>query len=211
MHQPLRPSIWFTILLVAAFTVGYFVWWQAISPEPADYPYLVNGSHGGSATADWKIYINDEYGFSLKYPKDFVLREPQNYFLPTPLVRVDLPEGSYPGTNFSEAGLTVAVGKDASAVTSCLLGVSAGGKLLKETKLINGITFYKDITSGGAAGNIYDSTVYRTIHQNTCYKVVLTIHTGNIGNYPEGTVKEVNKQAVESLLNKMLLTFKFIK
>lgn len=211
MHQPLRPSIWFTILLVAAFTVGYFVWWQAISPEPADYPYLVNNNHGTTATADWKIYRDEQYGLEVKYPKDFVLREPQNYFLPTPLVRVDLPEGSYPGTNFSEAGLTVAVGKDTSAVTSCLLGVSPGSKLLKETKLINGITFYKDVTSGAAAGNIYNSTVYRTVHQNICYEAVLTIHTGNIGNYPEGTVKEVDQDAVQKVLQRLFFTFKFAK
>ena len=164
-------------------------------------------------TADWQVFQSQKYGFEIKYPKDFSLGEPKVSFLPdqpNQIVEIDFPEDRFPDTNFAEAFLSVNEGESQSAIDQCLKSVSESKTPLTVKKEINSIEFYEDKTSDAAAGNIYDSMVYRTIHEQACYEIILTIHTGNIGNYPLGTVKEVDKNQIWPALYKIFDTFKFI-
>jgi hypothetical protein len=79
----------------------------------------------------------------------------------------------------------------------------------KEQRTINGNTFYFAESSEGAAGNLYESRYFRTYHGTTCIEVAETIHTTNVGNYPQGTVKEIDRAPVWQTLDSILATFTF--
>ena len=80
MGQKIRFSIWFSIILVAAFVVGYLAWAKATFNWPYDYevvsgPIVDSPSTSLGASGDiagWKIYRNEEYGFEFKYPSSWI-------------------------------------------------------------------------------------------------------------------------------------------
>jgi hypothetical protein len=106
-----------------------------------------------------------------------------------------------------DSAITVSTGfaKDAG---QCLISPN-DSKPLTQTQTINGQVFYVGTNSGVGAGNIYSSTIYRALRQTLCVEVSLTVHTGNIGNYPQGSVTEVDQTKPLADLQQILNTFKF--
>ena len=171
----------------------------------------------------WKIYAGGMYdkqsgsyaGISFSYPRDFDLREGENAsggFLKTPMVQVRFPQDAYqePKSNFGEAYMTVSSDNDPKAFSSCFdfagFGRQAGPSVMR---MINGIAFRFATTTDVGAGNIYDSQVFRAQYKQRCYEFALTVHTGNIGNYPERTVIEFDKVPAFAMLDRILETVKF--
>lgn len=69
----------------------------------------------------------------------------------------------------------------------------------------NGILYSVASSSGAGAGNRYEETVYALVKSNSsvtsadpCKAIRYFIHYGAIENYPEGVVKEFDKQALIS-------------
>jgi len=66
-------------------------------------------------------------------------------------------------------------------------------------------------SSDPGAGNIYDTTSYKTIKNNMCYAVEYTVHSTNINNYsPDQNIKEFDKVKIENILNEMVKSFRFL-
>jgi membrane-bound inhibitor of C-type lysozyme len=61
-----------------------------------------------------------------------------------------------------------------------------------------GHTFSVASTSGAAAGNRYEETVYATQGKSMCLAVRYFIHYSVFENYPKGSIKEFNKQTIQS-------------
>ncbi len=163
--------------------------------------------------SQWQTYRYVPYGFQFDYPKNFAFTDPANYNSSlghgiTELVSTDNP---YPGTNYIESIFSVSGGY-AKNLEECLkpLQSGLGPNDFKQAQTINGISFYKASATEGAAGNFYNSTVYRTLHADVCVEVNLVIHTGNIGNYPEEKhIQELDQSKPVTVLDQMLSTFKF--
>lgn len=73
-HKHLSPAIWFSVILILAFAVGYMAWAKSSSAWPFDgtifpYPEHKKAAQDDEAN-DWKTYHNEEFGFEVKYPKD---------------------------------------------------------------------------------------------------------------------------------------------
>ncbi len=118
-----------------------------------------------------------------------------------------------PGTNFSEAWFTVGSSADTKAVASCMSTVLTYNRsndgVLVSTNYLDFVKFnYGDV----AAGNIYETTSYRTKYNNKCYALEYTIHSTNIGNYPaELGIKEFDKAKIVGIMDEIIIrSFHFI-
>ncbi len=126
------------------------------------------------------------------------------------LARVVAPRTYMPGTNFSDARLTVGRSTDAGAITSCMTDTS-NGETKSGSKTIGGYPFSVFTSSDAAAGNFYETTSYRGIVDGDCYAIEYTIHSGNIGNYsPDQGIKEFDKSKIKAELEKTITSFEFL-
>lgn len=203
-------------LLVALFLLvagaGFFL---VFNRDPGNKPY---------APAEWKDWQsgfvtgkNPEvyWGFTLKYPRDFDrswdVDALANAFLDGAdgHVKFALPEDAFMDTksNFAGAWLTVSHRKNTSE-SECFASVDEAGQM-SETRTINGISYRIDATADAGAGNFYRSTVYRTLDRGTCFEAVTTLHTTNVANYPDRTVKEFDLEKAESVFREILGTVMF--
>ncbi len=126
------------------------------------------------------------------------------------LARVIAPRTYMPGTNFSDARLTVGRSTDTSAITSCMTDTS-NGEIKSGSRTISGHPFTMFTSSDAAAGNFYETTSYRGIVDGDCYVIEYTIHSGNIANYsPDQGIKEFDKSKIKAELEKTITSFEFI-
>ncbi len=165
-----------------------------------------NSSSTGTGSGDMQHYTHATYNFYFDYPKEFQFNTPQIRFLDESLVGLALPRESYPNTNFSE-GLVAVSSVLNSTDAQCFVNPETKAALTK-SETINGIRWYTDVIGGVGAGNIYNTHLYRTMNDGSCFEIAETVHTGNIGNYPEGITK-VSEDDVFTRLHMVIKTFGF--
>jgi hypothetical protein len=189
---------------------------SAVTATPASNPYY-------STVSEWQTDSRFDGGFTISYPIDFVTDE--NYSItPTTdwrldangapglkLLTITVPKVFEPQTNFSDATLTVGDSQSNTAIANCLTPDQSGGLSTSvATTTINGIVFSVFKFSGAGAGNLYDTTSYRTLHAGACYAVEYTIHSNQIANYPPAyNLKQFNESAISSVLDRIVGTFQF--
>jgi hypothetical protein len=114
---------------------------------------------------------------------------------------------SYANTNLFEAYFLFGSSTDAQALSTCTQPASlAGPETVIGDVTINGASFTKSEGGGVGAGNIYEQTYYRSMHNGACYEITYFIHYGNIGNYDPGKVKEFDRAALLQKLDQILST-----
>lgn len=116
---------------------------------------------------------------------------PAEFGILRPSVRIESPEIERVGTNLIQSATFVAVSEDLMDVARCLSPARGETKLGSITVGSDEFTIYTQ--DGVAAGNNYQTVKYRTVHDRKCVESVLLMHSGNIGNYPEETVKEFDR------------------
>ncbi len=156
------------------------------------------------------------YTYSFSYPRDFDLRTqgPAGGFLTagTSQVSVVTPQDAFqtPKSNFGSAYMTISVASGTKAVADCY-DLPPGARGVPEatsTVAVNGRDFVTAATTGAGAGNIYASRVYRTTFNGFCFEAALTVHTGNIGMYPPGTVVPFDENRAFGILATVFSSFK---
>lgn len=160
-------------------------------------------------TANWKIYTNSVDKLSFRYPNNFTSATPEQpyYFLSNPIIQFQAKKSEDNTSNYQQCPV-IAISSN-NSTPACLLTPRDKVKMDK-TEEINGITFNVGTQNGVALGNTYESTVYRTIKDNTCYEVVLTIHTTSDWNNIDWNEIEKSKDQAKQTLNQILSTFKFL-
>jgi hypothetical protein len=157
-----------------------------------------------------KHFTDKDNTFSFDYNPLFTLGELGNHMPGTLIGEVDIPSTYLPNTNFSNAGFYVEKLTDANAVKNCL--AVSNGEVDKGPASISGYPFRKITLNDAGAGNFYETTHYRGVIGSNCYIIGYTIHSTNIGNYPpEQGIKEFDKAKIQSELEKIVKSFKFLK
>lgn len=146
------------------------------------------------------VYLDSTAGFSIRYPADYSINTSYKYqnFGPDKDisgVKFTIPASLAVGTNLSsfDTGISVEI---IPATQDCNARIFLDG--------VNGLANFQTITDSGvdysfasandaAAGNRYEEQVWAIPGTNPCIAVRYFIHSGNIGNYPEGAVLEFDR------------------
>ncbi|MBI5470327.1 hypothetical protein HY968_03370 [Candidatus Kaiserbacteria bacterium] len=183
---------------------------------------LVQGPHPTPASvATATSTFTDPGVFRFDYPTTFTLSgkvygETQDWKQGSTtsgalLATIMIPGDFEPQTNFSDAKFTVGTSTNPGAITTCL--TEGNGAAASSTSVaINGASFSRISFDGAGAGNFYETTSYRTVHNGECYAIEYTIHSTNIGNYsPDQGIKEFDKAKVQNALEAMVQSLTFLK
>lgn len=207
-------------LFVAIVVVGFGVWYAA-GQQPAGAP-PTNTATTTTATTSVDIipgvpnqtYANTQLGFSLEYPAIASSSQVQfDGYLPltqTSVVSFMLPRSMFEGTNLAEAGVYIGATTTPGVVRSCTRTSRDRGETATSTATIDGQTFAVFTSRGAGAGNYYDEKVYRTIQNGACLEIAELLHSGNIGNYTPGSVREFDRARFLGILEGIVHTYQLI-
>lgn len=195
------------VLLIFAIAGSYYF----ITRQPEAVPSIV---------PTIQTYADPSGVFSLTLPIDFSIAgnvpgDAQSWSADATttgmvLAYIDVPQSYEPGTNFGDARFSVGVSADPSAVADCFK-TSYGEYASSTQDTIGDTPFTKLSFSGVGAGNLYETTSYRTVRNGQCYAVEYTIHSMNIGNYPPGAVQAYDKARIQSALEAVVHSFRFLR
>jgi hypothetical protein len=191
------------------------------STASVNYP----GSAYYNNPAEWQVDANNTSGgFSIAYPIDFYSQD-NNSVTPSNSWRVNanndpgieyfvlsVPKAFEPQTNLDQVTLTVGASGNDDAVSRCMAQDETGGPAVATSSAtINGIAFTIFHSSDVGAGNYYETTSYRTLHDGKCYAIEYTIHSSQIENYPSSyNLHPFDETRINSLMKAIIGTVKFI-
>jgi hypothetical protein len=195
--------------------------WRGVLPATQDYFVRLDTDASGEYTLRIAInppgqalqyfdYVDARHGSSLRYSDEFVptLYSPAGGdgggFLLT-LMFINM-EFLTPVTNLIEAMFVYSAMDDEERVATCTEPLSPQESMLGQV-IINGYEFTRSEKIGAGVGNIYDQVIYRTVIENVCYEMLLSMHSGNIGNYAPGTVVEFDRDALLAKFEAILASF----
>jgi membrane-bound inhibitor of C-type lysozyme len=154
-----------------------------------------------------KVYLDGTVGFSVRYPADYSADASHKYQNLGPGeeiggVKFTIPSGLANGVNLSsfDTGVSIEV---IPATQDCNAGLFLYDDVDVQTITDNGTEYSYASTDGAAAGNRYEEEVFALPGTNPCIAVRYFIHSMNIGNYPEGTISEFDRQALLDQFDKI--------
>ena len=175
-------------------TTKYHTFTDSMHLFTFSYPYAFSlGASVPGETASWTyntIIVNNITVTGTLYASVLV---PQNYETKT---------------NFADARFTVGASRKSEALSVCT--TKEQGEVDKGTVVIHGVTFHKFLGENAGAGNFYDSTSYRAVHNGQCWAVEYVIHTLNIGNFPPSAgVVAFDRAKIVAALEGLVTSVKF--
>ena len=114
-------------------------------------------------------------------------------------------EDPYPGTNLFDAFLQVAMA-DVTEDTCKLTEREGETSVIEmhEGSTVAGLPTYAASFNGAAAGTFMESSVTHLFHEGMCYEMSINIFSGNIGNYPDGSVAEFPREEVLNVFQQII-------
>ncbi len=195
--------------------------WRGELPTTQDYAITLHSQGTGAYTLRVAInppakalqffdYTDPQHSASLRYSDEFAPTDyiPSGDFKGTPRLVLEFIHMDYltPVTNLGEAYLLYSAIDDPATVATCTQLLSPQETLLGQ-KNFNGIEFTQSEVIGVGAGNIYDLILNRSAVQGVCYEMAFFMHSGNIGNYPPGTVIEFDQASLVGKFEAVLASF----
>lgn len=153
-------------------------------------------------------------GISVKYPTTLSTESGTGIGggnLDTTLIKFMIPAEivASEGTNFNEAYLLLSSSNKSTSLKTCLNYGDLGPGNKTVATSFNNVAFSRLDTTDAAAGNRYNTQLYRAIDNNTCYELALVVHTGNIQNY-DPPVKEFDATQATQILMPIISSVTFI-
>jgi hypothetical protein len=196
---------------------------HAVAPAPVVAKAKVKKQRAATLS-----YVNREYGLSFDFPRNYQLKaqilkantkttasamiEPvkMNFVHPggIPLVAVEMPGNSYPGTDFKAGLINVSVnpGMTAEQCAQFSSSETKAGEEVPPPVKIGAIDFHEVENSGSAAMAQDDAKYYHVFSNGTCYEFALGIGTDSDRNVEE--ITPVDRKQVFARLEKILATVK---
>lgn len=146
-----------------------------------------------------KPYSQSDGSFSLRLPSGYTDDEMYQYTELGPGneivgVKFTLPLSVSKGTNLSEDSY-ISVEKSSQA-QKCAADIFFAQKVSPHALNEHGQNYSVASSTGAAAGNRYEETVYALVGTNPCVAVRYFVHYGVRENYPQGLVREFDKQTL---------------
>ncbi|MDQ3014364.1 MAG: hypothetical protein M3Q73_00685 [bacterium] len=166
------------------------------------------------ASYTWTASKNTALGYELSYPEGAMTYKPgtvaeTGMLNPNKKIKKDrfvVSSDYIKGTNLaSDSGVTIEV---YDSTQLCQAEYVPENFAASPVQTINGKTFSTASSQSGAAGNFYQHTLFKTVHEGKCYVAIAVTHTTNVGAYPAGEVIEYNKAELMELYTKLISTFK---
>jgi len=189
------------LVVAGIFAAVYFGWLgggnspSSPSAAPAatanvEIPYYANISA-------WPRYVDEQTDFSIAHPLDFVTdstRDGDIYFT------LAIPATFLPQTNFSEAILTVSVGKR-----------ECPAKTKGAVQKINGILFSVSSHLEEEGADIYLQTSYSSSTDRGCVTLEYVIHAARLETFPpEFGLKPFDEKKIRGVLDRIVGTFRLV-
>ncbi len=184
------------ILLLAGLVAYYFFY---LVPTPA--PTVLGNA---TTTPTWLTYSAPGGEFSIQYPPDFRVntahRSPSKGLSG---VSFTIPPGMATGTNLSvDTYIAVLRGPDQASCTGAdFINTTAPDVRVTE----DGVAYLMNTTSDAGAGNLYEEIIYVL---PDCYALHYVIHSTQIANYPEGSIRAFDRGDLVALFDQIRRTFR---
>lgn len=219
-----------SILLVglALGYVGGFFTGSIAAPKPANVSNTNTATNTPPPGPTLHTYRDDAVGLELPYDKTFtlglgstpdfgnqdsLLALTSNESVPS-TVRASLTfdKSLYSGTNLVDAWIDISAHRQNDTDAALCNDYSNNGNgnvALTQTKSLNGITWQFDQFGSAAAGTDFSTEIFHTSHNGECIELALTEAEGNIGNYADQPVKQVDVNAIMKQMEAVVATARF--
>lgn len=198
-----QSVFWFLIgigiVIVAAIAFVFF----KLNNQPPQSAIIEPGFSTYTASAGW----------SISYPTAYDIDDTHLYkgLGPSKVIRgvsFTVPASLASGTNLSRDSYLAVESQDVGSQNcSALLFL---GDTNQETFVTeNNVRYSVAHSSEGAAGNLYEETVYAVVNSSPCTAVRYFLHSTQIGNYPPNTVIEFDKGSLTSVFDAMRQSLNF--
>lgn len=144
------------------------------------------------------VYANGGNGFSIRMPQGYAVDESYRYEGLGPNreiagIKLTIPESLAAGTNLGSDSYVSVEGIPQTASCTADLFLDRPGRL--QTLIDNDVQYTVASSTGAAAGNRYDETVFALFGTNPCIAVRYFVHYGAIENYL-GSVQSFDESAL---------------
>jgi membrane-bound inhibitor of C-type lysozyme len=162
------------------------------------------------------VYSNSEMGVSIRYPEGFSVNEKYIYGNLGPhkeIYGTKLTIDPNIATSTNLAMDTYISIESIPQVSTCDAALFLDPQISKKSiSLQEGKNIYSVSSSTGAgAGNRYEEEVYAIPGTNPCIAVRYYIHYGAFENYPEGSVRPFDREALISIFDSIRQTLKLVR
>lgn len=187
------------LLLVGAG--GYFLW-KMVTVEPTPPPVVVEEQPPAEVV---RTYASSTLGLSVQYPPEFSLNDAYEYQFTQDKaiqgIKFTIPESMATGTNLSsDSGVSVEWLPNAH---SCSADIYLLANVKAQSVTDEGREYSLATSTDAGAGNLYEEIVYALPDSSPCIAVRYFIHSTQIANYPEGTVREFDREALLGAFDKI--------
>ncbi|MFA5386445.1 MAG: MliC family protein [Candidatus Paceibacterota bacterium] len=160
---------------------------MVLSPDPGGLP---------------QTYSNGTVGFSIRYPANYSINASYVYQELGPGknisgIKFTIPSSTALGTNLSSFDTGVSI-EFIPATQDCNANLFLFGNNNAQNITDNGRDYSFASTTGAGAGNRYEEDVWAIPYTNPCIAVRYLVHSTVLENYPTGTVKIFDRQALLS-------------